>query len=145
MWLVMWCHHNWSIRIYTLHQPNGYPLHRGQRNSLGERRLKLCMRYHQKIDAFIDNPAYHALYKFDWTIRDLYAPKPNGTGGMSWPLTPPVGPKVEAAMISAEIITAELICPLGPLSFPPWTRDYDPKRPNWRSKQMCDLQTRSPG
>ena len=35
-----------------------------------------------------------------WTTRDLYAPKPNGRGGMTWPSAPPVGLKVEEAMTS---------------------------------------------
>ena len=46
---------------------------------------------------------------------------------MTRPPAPAIGLKVEAAMASAEI-NAELVCPLGTLSFPPGTHDYDPKR-----------------
>ena len=70
---------------------------------LEERRLKLSMRYYVKTLACIDNPAHHALHEFDWTTKDLYAPRPNGRGGMTRPPAPPIGLKVEEAMTSAEI------------------------------------------
>ena len=54
--------------------------------------------------------AYHALYEFDQTIRDLYVPRPNGRGGMTRTPTPPIGLKVEEAMASAKI--TDLVCPL---------------------------------
>ena len=79
---------------------------------LEERRLKLSMHYYLKTRACIDNPAHHVLHDFDWTNRDLYAPRPNGRGGMTRPPAPPVGVKVEEAMTSAEI-NAELVCPWG--------------------------------
>ena len=94
---------------------------------LEERRLKLSMHYYVKTHACIDNPAHHALHEFDQTTRDLYAPRPNGRGGMSRPLAAPIGLKVEEAMTSAEI-NAELVCPLRTPNFPPGTHDYDPKR-----------------
>ena len=94
---------------------------------LEERRLKLSMHYYVKTRACIDNPAHHALHKFDRTTRDLYAPRPNGRGGMTRPPAPPIGLKVEEAMTSAEI-NAELVCPLRTPNFPPGTHDYDPKR-----------------
>ena len=58
---------------------------------------------------------------------DLYAPRPNGRGGMTRPPAPPIGLKIEEAMTSAEI-NAELVCPLRTPNFPPGTHDYDPKR-----------------
>ena len=97
---------------------------------LEERRLKLSMHYYVKTRACIDNPAHHALHRFDRTTRDLYdlyAPRPNGRGGMTRPPAPPIGLKVEEAMTSAEI-NAELVCPLRTLNFPPGTHDHDPKR-----------------
>ena len=96
---------------------------------LEERRLKLSMHYYLKTRACIDNPAHHALREFDRTTRDLYAPKPNGRGGMTRPQAAPIGLKVEEAMTSAEI-NAELVCPLGTPNFPPGTHDYDPRRHN---------------
>ena len=45
------------------------------------------------------------------------------------PPTHPVGLRVEAAMVSAEI-NAELVCPLSTPSFPPGTHDYGTKRHN---------------
>ena len=80
---------------------------------LEERRLKLSMHYYVKTSACIDNPAHHALHEFDRTTRDLYAPRPNGRGGMTRPPAPPI---------------AELVCPLRTPNFPPGTHDYDPKR-----------------
>ena len=94
---------------------------------LEERRLKLSMHYYVKTRACIDNPANHALHEFDQTTRDLYAPRPNGRGGMTQPPAAPIGLKVEEAMTSAEI-NAELVCPLTTPNFPPGTHDYDPKR-----------------
>ena len=94
---------------------------------LEERRLKLSMHYYVKTRACIDNPAHHTLHEFDRTTRDLYAPRPNGRGGMTRPPAPPIGLKVEEAMTSAEI-NAELVCPLRTPNFPPGTHDYDPKR-----------------
>ena len=94
---------------------------------LEERRLKLSMHYYVKTRAWVDNPAHHALHEFDRTTRDLYAPRPNGRGGMTRPPAPPIGFKVEEAMTSAEI-NAELVCPLRTPNFPPGTYDYDPKR-----------------
>ena len=80
-----------------------------------------------KTRACIDNPAHHALHEFDRTTRDLYAPRPNGRGGMTRPPAPPIGLKVQEAMTSAEI-HAELVCPLRTPNFPPGAHDYDPKR-----------------
>ena len=105
--------------LYT--EANGAPLE--------ERRLKLSMHYYVKTRACIDNPAHHALHEFDQTTRDLYAPRPNGRGGMTQTPAPPIGLKVEEAMTSAEI-NAELVCPLRTPNFPPGTHDYDPKRHN---------------
>ena len=55
---------------------------------LEEHRLNLAMHYYRKSRACIDNPAHHALHEFGWSIRDLYAPRPNVRGGMTrpWPL-----------------------------------------------------------
>ena len=78
-------------RLYT--EANEAPLE--------ERLLKLSMHYYVKTRACIDNPAHHALHEFDRTTRDLYAPRPNGRGGMTRSPTP---------------------------NFPPGTHDYDPKR-----------------
>ena len=94
---------------------------------LEEGRLKLSMHYYVKTRACIDNPAHHALHEFDRTTRDLYAPRPNGRGGMTRPPASPIGLKVEEAMTSAEI-NAELVCPLRTPNFPPGMHDYDPKR-----------------
>ena len=94
---------------------------------LEERPLKLSMHYYVKTRACVDNPAHHALHEFDRTTRDLYAPRPNGRGGMTRPPAPPIGFKVEESMTSAEI-NAELVCPLRTPNFPPGTHDYDPKR-----------------
>ena len=94
---------------------------------LEERRLKLSMHYYVKTCACIENPAHHALHELDRTTRDLYAPRLNGRGGMTRPAAPPIGPRVEEAMTSAEI-NAELVCPLRTPNFPPGTHDYDPKR-----------------
>ena len=105
--------------LYT--EANGAPLE--------ERRLKLTMHYYVKTRACIDNPAHHAQQEFDRTTRDLYAPRPNGGGGMTRPPAPPIGLKVEEAMTSAEI-NAEFVCPLRTPNFPPGTHDYDPKRHN---------------
>ena len=76
-----------------------------------QRPTKLAMHYYVETCSCIDNPAHHALHEFDRTTRDLYAPRPNGRGGMTRPLAPPFGLKVEEAMTSAEINT-ELVCPL---------------------------------
>ena len=94
---------------------------------LEERRLKLSMHYYVKTRACIENPAHHALHEFDRTTRDLYAPRPNGRGGMTRTPAPPIGLKIEEAMTSAEI-NAELVCSLRTPNFPPGTHDYDPKR-----------------
>ena len=94
---------------------------------LEECRLKRSMHYYVKTRACIDNLAHHALHGFDWITRDLYAPRPNGRGGMTRPPAPPIGLKVEEAMTSSKI-NAELICPLRTPNFPPGTHDYDPKR-----------------
>ena len=94
---------------------------------LEERRLS--MHYYVKTRACIVNPAHHALHEFDRTTRDLYAPRPNGRGGMTRTPAPPIGLKVEEAMTSAEI-NAELVWPLSTPNFPPGMHDYDPKRHN---------------
>ena len=94
---------------------------------LEDRRLKLSMHYYLKTRACINNPAHHALHEIDRTTRDLYAPRPNGRGGMTWPQAAPVGLKVEEAMTSAEI-NAKLVCPLGTPNFPPEMHVYDPRR-----------------
>ena len=104
----------------------GSILHQPRKAPLEERRLKLSMHYYVKTRACIDNQD-HALHEFERTTRDLYAPRPNGRGGMTRPPAPPIGLKVEEAMTSAEI-NAELVCPLRTPNFPPGTHDYDPKR-----------------
>ena len=81
-----------------------------------ERRLKLSMHYYVKTLTCIDNPAHHALHEFDRTTRDLYVPRPNGRRGVTRPLAPPMGPKVEEAMTSAKI-NAELVYPWGHPTF----------------------------
>ena len=102
---------------------------------LEERRLKLSMHYYVKTRACIDNPAHHALHEFDRTTRDLYAPRPNGRGGMTRPRAPPIGLKIEEAMTSAEI-NAELVCPPEDTKLSTrnaWLRSQE-TRPHWRSK-----------
>ena len=96
---------------------------------LEERRFKLSMHYYLKTLACIDNPARHALHEFDRTTRDSYVTRPNGRGDMKRPPTHPIGLKVEAAMVSAEI-DAKLVCPLRIPSFPPGTHNYNPKKHN---------------
>ena len=96
---------------------------------LEERRLKLSMNYYIKTRDCIENPAHHSLHEFDRTTRDRYAPKPNGRGGMSRPPTRPVGLRVEAVVVSAEV-NVDLICPLRQPSFPPGIHKYDPSRHN---------------
>ena len=100
---------------------------------------------HLKTRACIDNPTHHALHEFDRTTGDLYAPRPNGRGGMTRPQPLPSVSKLEAAMASAEI-NAELVCPLWTPNFRPrtWLRSQE-TQPHWRGEQMYDLQTRSPG
>ena len=93
---------------------------------LEECRLKLSMHYYVKTRACIENPAHRALHEFDRTTRDLYAPRPNGRGGMTRPPAPPIGLKMEEAMTSAEI-NAGLVCPLRTPNFPPGTHDYNPE------------------
>ena len=93
---------------------------------LEERRLKLSIDYYVKTRACIDNPAHQALHEFDQTTRDLYAPRPNGKGGMTRPPGPPFGLRVKEAMTSADI-NAEMVCPLRTPNSPPGTHDYDPK------------------
>ena len=74
-------------------------------------------------------PCMNLTEPLDRTTRDLYAPRPNGRGGMTRPPAPPIGLKVEEAMTSAEI-NAELVCPLRTPNSPPGTHDYEPKRHN---------------
>ena len=69
--------------------------------TLEERWLKLSKHYYLKTRACIDNPAHHALHEFDQITRDLYIHRRSGRGGMTRPLTPPVG--LETAMTSAAI------------------------------------------
>ena len=104
------------------------------------------MHYYLKTRACIDNPAHHALHEFDWTTRELHIPKPNRREGMTRPPTYPIFLKVKAAMASAEI-KIELVCPLITPHFPAgnerlWSQET---QPHWRSEQMYDQQTRSPG
>ena len=94
---------------------------------LEERRLKLSMHYYVKTRACTDSPAHHALHEFDRTTRDLYAPRPNGRGGMTRPPAPPISLKVEEAKTPASI-NAEMVFPLRTPNFPPGTHNYDPKR-----------------
>ena len=88
---------------------------------------KLSMHNHVKTRACIDDPAHHALQEFYRTTRVLYAPRPNGRGGMTRSPAPPIGLKVEEAMTSAEI-NAEFVCPLRTPNFLPGTHDYESKR-----------------
>ena len=72
----------------------------------------------------------HIMPCMNWTepLGDLYAPRPNGRGGMTQhPPPPPLVSKVEEAMTSAEI-NAELVCPLRTPNFSPGMHYYDPKR-----------------
>ena len=94
---------------------------------LEERRLKLSMHYYVKTRACIENPAHHALHEFDRTTRDVYAPRPNGKGGITRPPAPLVGIYVEEAMTSAEI-NAGLVCQRRTPNFTQGTHDYDHKR-----------------
>ena len=85
---------------------------------LEERRLKLSMHYYVKTHAYIDNPTHHALHEFDRTTRDLYAPRPNGRGGMTRTPASPIGLKVEEVRTSAKI-NAKLVCPSRTPNFQP--------------------------
>ena len=96
--------------------------------SLEESRLKLSMHYYLKTRACINNPACYALHEFDQTTRDLYVPRPNGRGGMTWPPTHPIGLKVKEAIASAEI-DDNLDCSMRIPAFPPGTHNI-PKRHN---------------
>ena len=87
------------------------------------------MHCYLKTRACINNPAHYALHEFDQTARFLYVPRPNGRGGMTRTPTHPIGLKVEASMIAAEI-DAKLACPLRIPVFPPGTHYYNPKRHN---------------
>ena len=78
---------------------------------LEERWLKLSMHYYLKSRTCIDNPAHHVLHEFDQITWDLYTHRHSGGGGMTRPLTPPVGLKIETAMTSAAI-NSGLVCPL---------------------------------
>ena len=101
---------------------------------LEERRLKLSMHYYVKTRACIDNQAHHALHIFDQNTRDVYAPRPNGRGGMTQPLAPPIGLKVEEAMTSAEIVpnwSAPEDTQLSTRNA--WLRSQE-TQPHWRSK-----------
>ena len=69
---------------------------------LEKRRLKLSMNYYLQTRACTDNPAaHHALHEFDPNTRDLYLRRPNRKGGLTQPLTQPIGLKVEEVMTSA--------------------------------------------
>ena len=103
--------------------------------TLEECQLKLSIHYYVKTRAWINNPAHHALHAFDRTTRDLYAPRPNGRGGMTRPPAPPIGLNVEEAMTSAEI-NGELVCPpedtqLSTRNARLWSQET---WPHWRSK-----------
>ena len=90
------------------------------------------------------NPAHHDLHEFDGTTRDLYVPRPNGRGGMTWPATCPIGLKAVAAMTSAEI-KVELVCPLITPSFPPGMHDYNLKRHNLiEGESKCMITKKEP-
>ena len=69
---------------------------------LEERRLKLSIYYYLKTRACIDNTAHRALHEYYRTTRDLYAPRPNGRGGMARPPAPHIRLRVEAAMACAD-------------------------------------------
>ena len=123
---------------------------------LEERRLKLSMHYYLKSRACINNPAHHALHEFDQITRDLYIHRYNGRGGMTRPLTPPVGLKVETAMTSA-VINSGLVCPLRTSSwwiqneregrgssscqspFPEWWDNLPPsvQKNDWQQQHLC--------
>ena len=115
----------WSILL----QPSLQFVCWDQWSSLGGTPAKAVHELLSQNTCLLWNPAHHALHKFGQTTRDLYAPKPNGQGGMSRPPTRPVGLSVEAAVASAEI-NVDLICPLRQPSFPPGTHKYDPSRHN---------------
>ena len=87
------------------------------------------MPYYLKQCACTDNPAHDALHEFDQTTRDLNDRRPNERGGMTRPLATPIGHKVDAVMVSAEI-NAELVCPLRTPNFLLGMHDYDPERHN---------------
>ena len=76
-----------------------------------------------------DNPAHHALHKFDHSTRNLYTPRPNGRGGMTHPPTLPIGLKVESAIATAEI-DPDLVCPLVIPDVPPGSHVFDPRKEN---------------
>ena len=123
---------------------------------LEERRLKLSMHYYMKSRACINNPAHHALHEFDQITRDLYIHGYSGRGGMTRPLTPPVGLNVETAMTSA-VINSGLFCLLRTSSwwiqneregrgssscqspFPEWWDNLPPsvQKNDWQQHHLC--------
>ena len=118
-------------RVSSLNKSNPttsvQPVHRGQWSSFGGTSVKAVHALLCENSCLHWQSSTSSLHKCDQTTRDLYAPRPNGRGGMAWPPAPPVGLKVEEAMNCAEI-NAELVCPLRTPNFPPGMHDYDPKR-----------------
>ena len=112
---------------------------------LEECRLKLSMHYYLKTRACIDNPAHHALHEFDRTTRGLYAPRPNGRGGM----TRPSPSRWSQSRGSHDLCRDQCRIGLLPEATQISTRNawlrFQETRPHWRGKQMYDLQTRGPG
>ena len=76
-------------------------------------------------------------------LENYMSPSQMGEG--AWRDFRPNPISLKVAMASAEI-KIELVYPLITPSFPPGTHNYDPNvQPHWRSEQMYDHQTRSPG
>ena len=108
---------------------------------LEEHRLKLSMHYYLKTCAFIHNPAHHALHKFDGTTKELYVPKPNdATSSLShWSQgRGSHGLCGDQSRISLPTDNTQLSTGNALL----WSQET---QPHWRSEQMYDHQTGSPG
>ena len=114
---------------------------------LEERRVKLSIHNCLKTRACNDNPAHHSLHEFDRTTRDLYAPRPNGRGGMTRPQASPS--RWSQSRGSYDLCRDRCRIVLPPVDTQLSTRNSRlwslETRPHWRSKQMYDLQTRDPG
>ena len=122
--------------LYT--EANGAPLQ--------ERRLKLSMHYYLKARACINNPAHHALYEFDRTTKRFICSQ------AKWERRH--DPTPDRSRWSQSGRSHDLCRDQCRISLPPEDIQLSTRntrlrsqetRPHWRSKQMHDLQTKSPG
>ena len=112
---------------------------------LEECQLKLSSHCYLKTRACIDNPAHHVLHEFDQTTRDLYAPRPNRAGGM----TRPGSSRWSKSRGSHDLCRDQCLIGLPPEDTQLSTRNArlrsQETQPQWRSRKMYDIWTRSPG